>query len=134
MPLLYTGQEIGLDRRLEFFEKDPVEWKDTPLKEKYSTMFNLKQNNPVLFNGERGGAFVPVKDADMKKMFSFIRHGEEDKIFALFNFSGEENEITLSHELLQGKYNDLFSGRTVELKNTYRFKLKPWEYLILVQQ
>ena len=26
MPLIYGGNEIGLDRRLEFFEKDPIIW------------------------------------------------------------------------------------------------------------
>jgi glycosidase len=28
MPLIYGGQESGLDKRIEFFEKDPIEWKD----------------------------------------------------------------------------------------------------------
>ncbi|MEO1022653.1 MAG: alpha-amylase family glycosyl hydrolase, partial [Bacteroidota bacterium] len=28
MPLIYNGQESGLDKRLEFFEKDPIDWKE----------------------------------------------------------------------------------------------------------
>ena len=29
MPLLYSGQETGLDKRLRFFEKDTVEWNES---------------------------------------------------------------------------------------------------------
>ena len=28
MPLLYSGQEAGLNKRLAFFEKDTIEWGD----------------------------------------------------------------------------------------------------------
>jgi cyclomaltodextrinase / maltogenic alpha-amylase / neopullulanase len=133
MPLLYTGQEAGLDKRLEFFEKDPIEWKESPFKEKISTMFNLKKDNTALHNGERGGEFIAVKDADMTKIFSFIRRGEKDQVFAIFNFSGERNKITLSHELLKGYYKDLFNGNSAELKTTTEFNLQPWEYKVFVK-
>ena len=29
MPLVYSGQEAGLNRSLKFFDKDPIEWKET---------------------------------------------------------------------------------------------------------
>jgi Alpha amylase, catalytic domain. len=29
MPLIYNGQEVGFNRRLEFFEKDIIDWKDS---------------------------------------------------------------------------------------------------------
>ena len=31
IPLIYNGQEAGLNRSLEFFEKDPIEWKHSTL-------------------------------------------------------------------------------------------------------
>ena len=31
IPLLYNGQEAGNQRRLEFFEKDPIQWRDAPV-------------------------------------------------------------------------------------------------------
>ena len=30
MPLIYSGQEAGNDKRLEFFERDPIVWRDHP--------------------------------------------------------------------------------------------------------
>ncbi len=29
MPLIYSGQEAGNDKRLEFFEQDPIVWRRT---------------------------------------------------------------------------------------------------------
>jgi glycosidase len=45
MPLIYTGQEIGLNKRLEFFEKDPItSWKENEYTEFYTQLNKLKHN------------------------------------------------------------------------------------------
>ena len=31
MPMLYSGQEAGLNRRLEFFERDTIAWGSFPV-------------------------------------------------------------------------------------------------------
>ena len=55
-PLIYTGQEIGLDRRLAFFEKDPITvWSDNSWTDFWHLLVDLRHNNPALFAGERGG-------------------------------------------------------------------------------
>ena len=43
MPLIYNGQEAGNTRRLPFFEKDPIDWKDHPNGELYKKLFALKK-------------------------------------------------------------------------------------------
>jgi cyclomaltodextrinase / maltogenic alpha-amylase / neopullulanase len=134
MPLLYTGQEAGLNRRLEFFEKDPVEWKESNLKEVYTTLFNLKQSNQALFNGEKGGEYIPVRTSDTEKVFSLIRSGEKEKIFAIFNFSGDERNIKPGNDIIEGRYKELFSGNTTKLKGDSAIKLKAWEYLLYIQE
>ena len=40
-PMIYSGQEVGLDKRLKFFEKDEIDWSD-PLE---LTMFLSKPNS-----------------------------------------------------------------------------------------
>ena len=57
--LVYTGQEIGLDRRLQFFEKDPItDWSDNAYTCFWKKLIELKHQNPALAAGERGGDFV----------------------------------------------------------------------------
>ncbi len=57
--LVYTGQEIGLDRRLEFFEKDSItDWTPNAYTDFWKSLIALKHNNPALAAGERGGKIV----------------------------------------------------------------------------
>ena len=42
MPLLYTGQEVSMKKRLRFFEKDTVDWNGPSLASFYRAMFELK--------------------------------------------------------------------------------------------
>lgn len=47
-PLIYTGQEIGLDHRFQFFEKDPVAaWENNSWTEFYRTLIARKHTQPV---------------------------------------------------------------------------------------
>jgi glycosidase len=39
MPLLYSGMEAGLDKRLRFFDKDTIDWSSLPLESFYKTLF-----------------------------------------------------------------------------------------------
>ena len=58
-PLVYTGQEIGLSRRLAFFEKDPItDWSANEYTTFWKTLIDLKHNNPALAAGEKGGPIV----------------------------------------------------------------------------
>lgn len=72
MPLVYNGQESGIDKRLEFFEKDPIGWKKYELAPFYAGLAKLKHTNPALWNGQYGGDLA-VRDAGNAKVFAFTR-------------------------------------------------------------
>jgi cyclomaltodextrinase / maltogenic alpha-amylase / neopullulanase len=133
MPLLYSGQEAGLNKRLEFFEKDVIEWKEDTLRSVYTSLFNLKQGNEALYNGEKGGEYIPILTTDTTKVFSLIRRGDKESVFAIFNFSGEERSVKVQHNLLEGSYKELFSEKELSLRETAEFNLMPWEYQILIR-
>ncbi|MDE6527384.1 MAG: alpha-amylase, partial [Muribaculaceae bacterium] len=59
MPLIYTGQEVGLDRAFEFFEKDePADWTARPeVGEFYKKLNTLKHTRKAL----RAGDGAPVE-------------------------------------------------------------------------
>lgn len=54
MPLIYNGQESGLAKRLEFFEKDPIAWKGHELTGFYQRLIALKHKHPALAAGQYG--------------------------------------------------------------------------------
>ena len=47
-PLILNGQEVGLSKRIEFFEKDPIDWTDPlGLQGFYQSLVSLKKENPA---------------------------------------------------------------------------------------
>ena len=84
-PLIYTGQEIGLSRRLEFFEKDPItDWSDNEHTEFYKKLVAMKHNLHVLDAGEKGG---PIEWIDAPEgVVAFSREGSGNKVVVVANF------------------------------------------------
>ena len=46
MPLIYNGQEAGSDKRLVFFEKDEIEWREDEQGELYRTPVRAQEAAP----------------------------------------------------------------------------------------
>ena len=130
MPLVYSGQEADLDKRILFFEKDPIEWKPSEMKTLYTQLFDLKKKNKALWNGASGGEFQKVV-TNNKSVFSFVREKEGKKIFALFNISGVSVEAQLKDEIAAGVYKDFFSGKKCVVDKNYSAKLGAWGYILL---
>lgn len=77
-PLIYTGQEIGWNKRFEFFEKDPVPaWEDNEYTEFYKWLVELRHNNPALSAGGKGGKFEVVSAADSVLVFTRTLNGNK---------------------------------------------------------
>jgi glycosidase len=133
MPLIYTGQEAGLDKRLAFFDKDVVEWKENKFQKLYTKLISLKKNNDALLNGERGGELIQVRSSDDNSIFAFTRTMNKDKIFTVFNFSDKDIDFSLEGETIMGIYKNYFTGKIETFKNKESFKLAPWGYKVFVK-
>lgn len=129
MPLVYSGQEAGLDKRLNFFDRDPIEWEKSKFEFIFKELFNLKKNNRSLWNGKAGGKLLKL-NADNNTVFSFTRKKDDDQIIALFNLSNSEQTVKIKDENLRGMFNDLFGKKSVSLHNELTVIMKPWEYII----
>ncbi len=131
MPLIYSGQEAGMNKALAFFDKDQIDWKNDPLREIYTTLNHLKRSNHALWNGTSGGDIFRIKTTDDKNIYCFIREKDGDKIFAVFNFSDDTRIFQIESQAMSGQYTDPFTGQEVALENMEGIMLKGWEYLIL---
>jgi hypothetical protein len=131
MPLIYGGQESAFDRRLKFFDKDQIDWKDYQLQEFYTTLVNLKKRNPVLWNGAAGAQMIKVMTSDDKNFYCLSRIRGPYRVFALFNLSGLQREVSINTRNYQGEYSNVFTGKPLSLGEQLTMKLEPWEFLIL---
>ena len=129
MPLIYTGQEYGNHRELRFFEKDTIErHEDAPQLTLYKDLNRVRKANPALFSPELGAPMLRIS-ADNDKIFACARPTEKNTVLGIFNFSPEEQTVTLQTADYAGSYTCI-CGKQVEVGDEDVITLKPWEWLI----
>ena len=70
-PLIYTGQEMGWNKRFEFFQKDPIPaWEKNEYFDFYKWLITVRHNNPALAAGAAGGKFEVVSAEDSVLVFT----------------------------------------------------------------
>ncbi len=136
MPLVYSGQEAGLNKRLKFFEKDVIVWRDHPFWALYKTLLNLHQNHRALWNGTAGGELVRINAGPGAAVFAFSREKAGDKIVAIFNLTPKPQRVTLSGPTLAGEYSAVLPATAETARFTARaqMRLEPWEYRLYVNR
>ena len=140
MPMMYKGQEIGNDRRLAFFERDPLVWLDSngqPLThengELYRRLFALKKAQSALWNADWGARMIPVHNSAATNVLSFVRQNDESKVFAVFNLSKDTQTVSFKEHLHHGAYTEYLSGESASFLADSRVTLAPWAYRIYVR-
>lgn len=132
MPLLYSGQEAKLDKRLSFFDKDTIDWSDLSKQPFFKKLFQLKHENAALWNGNNGGEYSRISTSD-PEVFAYARTKGDKKVIVLLNFSNEAKQVTLQNPVTEaGTYHDLFKDDIKELspgENT--FTLPKYGYTVL---
>jgi glycosidase len=133
MPMIYNGQEAGNEKRLKFFERDPIAWKASPYGDLYKQLFALKKRNTALWNGEHGAAMQQVRNSAPKQVFSFVRENAGDKVFAVFNLSAQRVQVELGDGPQRGSYREFGSGAAVTIGASTKLDLAPWSYKLYVR-
>lgn len=133
MPMIYTGQEVGMNKRLKFFDKDSVDWSDPQNYQAfYKKLIALHTNNPALWAGEFGGMPSRINDAN-PKVYAFKRERNNNRVICIFNFSNEPQLMRLVDSDATGTYADYFTGKPYELTADKILNLDPWQYLVFVK-
>lgn len=134
MPLIYSGQEVGLNKALEFFEKDEIDWNlEAPQMEFYTSLNALKKDNEALWNGKYGGEMQRINTSGDEKVLAFTRTMEENRLLIVTNLSDENLNVVLLGNDHLGDYVNYFTGEEqVFLENT-GIGMTPWDYRIFVR-
>ncbi len=132
MPLIYSGQEAGLDKQLEFFEKDQIEWKEHYLFDFYKKLFALKKANQALWNGSWGGEMIPIENS-ADNVLSFARQKANQKVLVAINFSNQTARFSMESQIQEGVYQDFNTDETRTIAASEQVDLPAWGYLLLTQ-
>ncbi|MFZ9982126.1 MAG: alpha-amylase family glycosyl hydrolase [Cyclobacteriaceae bacterium] len=132
IPMIYSGQEAGLAKRLKFFEKDNISWKDSlGLQPFYKQLTTLKKQNKALYAGEYGGPVVRINQGP--EIFAFSRTKDENTVIGILNFTGKEQEFKLTDANSSGTYKDYFTGKEYTIGTSESLKMSPWQYLVFIK-
>jgi hypothetical protein len=132
-PLIYSGQEAGLNKALSFFEKDTINWTNLSIESHYKLLTKIKKENIALWNGQYGGEMVKIENSLPEKVFSFYRAKLNNTVILVANLNNEAAEINLSTQNLTGEYTNANSNEKVEIGENTNLKLAPWQVYIFTK-
>jgi glycosidase len=133
IPLIYSGQEAGLHKRLLFFEKDTINWSNMAMQDFYKKLTFLKHESQSLWNGTAGGELNIVETTVPEKVFAFTREKGNNSILAVFNLSADPVETTIQ-PAQEVEYQEYFSGETKKLEKGTTIKLDKWGYQVFIKK
>ena len=129
MPLIYSGQEADMNKRLKFFEKDVIDWSNDSLADFYKNLVSIKTDHDVLYNGVAG---APIKfiDAGNERVVIYSRANEFSELLVALNFSDEEVSIDLEGEEFSGFYSSHIDKGSIDAHGTLHWDLPAHGYQI----
>ena len=130
MPLIYSGQEYDLNKRLRFFEKDSFPKNTGKTMELLLQLGALKNNHKALASGKNGGSYKQLLNTKNNQIFAFERGKEGDTLVVIANLSKDYAQFTMPLEGMYRRYEDYKSKR---LSASYQYDMKPWEFWILIK-
>lgn len=125
MPLIYSGQEYGMDHRLKFFEKDSIPKTKGAMWDLLVDLGEVKNSNAAL-NAHANFEREPLSNANILKI---TRDHNGQKITFIGNVSADTQTLQNG---LQGKYLNTITNEKEEYEEGQELTFKPWEFKLLI--
>jgi len=126
MPLIYSGQEYGMDKRLKFFEKDTIPKQKGHIWNIMERLALVKNKNPALHGGKNAAAYNRLKTTNDAAVYAFERINEGRRVVYMVNTTKELVEFQIP--TVSGKLIELTRGGEVTTKEGTSFKFPPYGY------
>jgi len=130
VPLVYSGQEEPLLRKLEFFDKDPIQFGKFSRAPFYKKLLELRAKNPAL---SANATFRKLTLGDDKALYAYVREKAGHKLLVILNLSNKVQNIKIAETYLLTSAMNVFTGTTETLTNK-ESKLEPWGYRVYAYQ
>ena len=131
VPLIYSGQELPNYKRLQFFDKDVIEWSNEyALHDFYKTLLALHKTNPALRAADVMVCTFMLTNSAENEVMVYLRKNDNDEVLVLLNLSDQKINCVINDERLGGKFIEIFSKAHFEFGSTAAFELAPWGYLV----
>ena len=129
-PLIYSGQEAGLSKSLAFFDKDTIDWQESPWFGFYQALCNVRRRNPAL----HGGTMVRLPDDNPEGAYSFVRQSGENQVLVAANLSTATVNGSIPSRGWSGTFIELFDNTRLQLGDRLDYSLPPWAFRIYLRE
>ena len=129
MPLVYSGNEYGLNHSLKFFEKDSIPKTKGAAWQLRAKLGKLKNENIALNGGKNKASYTRIKTTN-ENVLVFEREKNGNKIIYMANLSSKPVDVKIP---LNGTYIDVLSGEMIGLNEKLNYPMKPWQYYVLTE-
>jgi glycosidase len=123
VPMIYNGQEIGYNKRLNYFAKTPIDWStaDNEMLAEYKKIIAFRNTSKAIKSGEYTGYSSDAVSA-------FTMEKDTEKVFVLSNLTSSAVKHLIPNTL-KGNWKDAFTGASVTVGAD--ITLQPFQYIIL---
>ena len=128
MPLIYSGNEYGLDYSLKFFEKDSIPKTKGAAWELRKKLGTLKTDKIALHGGKNKASYQKLSTSNNKDVLVFERAKSNNKIIFIGNLSDKTVNFTTP---VNGNFTDVLTQKGITLTANQPINLAPWHYYIL---
>ena len=132
-PLIYSGQEEPLRKRLAFFEKDDIGFGDFAKADFFKTFLALKDRTTALHNGLAGARARRIELGDgAEGILAYSRMDEAGGIAVFVNLDDEPYTLDNVGDLPDGPWVNVVTSANVTLGNgETTLRLNPSEFIVL---
>jgi glycosidase len=129
MPLIYSGNEYGLEHSLKFFEKDSIPKTKGKQWELRAKLGKIKNEMSALNGGKNKAAYKKIT-ASNENVLAFERTKNGKRVIYLANLSAQPVDVTIP---ITGQFKNLITGKPMGLNATQIYSMLPWQYYILTK-
>ena len=109
IPMIYSGQELPNYKRLHFFDKDQIEWKQQcELHDFYRTLLHMRKTNAALRAADTNVVTYKIETNNDDKIFAFVRKNGGDEVLVILNLSAEIIILEIFNDILNGRFINVF--------------------------
>ncbi|MET0943802.1 MAG: alpha-amylase family glycosyl hydrolase [Flavobacterium sp.] len=123
VPMIYNGQEVGYNQRINYFAKTPIDWStaDAAVLAEYKKIIAFRNASNAIKKGTYTGYSTSAVSA-------FTMVNDNEKVLVLSNLTNSAVKYLVA-PTLKGTWKDAFSGNAVTVGA--EVTLQPFQYLVL---
>jgi glycosidase len=124
VPMIYNGQEIGYNKRIDYFNRTPIDWTtaDANMLAEYKKIIAFRNNSNAIKKGT-------YKGYSTEAISAFTMETETEKVLVLSNLTSSAVKYLVPASLKTTTWKDAFTNAAVTVGA--EISLQPYQYIVL---